>query len=296
MCHTSHVLNARAHRFGKVLVLAWFLGGLAAPLWAATPRVAVLVGGKVKQLLEASQHIQGFGDVQAEVYSLYDGSRELDRAQKDLRSQRHDAVVALGAKAQEYYEEKGFVLPYAATFVLDSEDPHVVPMNPSPEAWAAFMAEALPRGSQVGTLAVSPVSARDYEALAQALRSQGLSLSVAEVRQETEIPRALDRLLKSSRAFYYPRSKALLKKKVAVLILKESNAAKIPVLGFSSSLVAVGATFALEIDTENLASAVVQKALQRPGDPIPTLHTNASRMKAYGISLPGTRMAGAKVH
>ena len=263
---------------------------------AAAPRVGILVGAKVKQLQAAASIVSKRKDIQAEIYRLYEGTRELDRFQLDTRSQRHDAVVALGAKAHAFALQKITLINYAATFVLKENSKNVVPMNPSPEAWADLMNETLPRGSAIGTIAIRPDTRASFNQLEKALQRKGLKLYVNEINSPTEIPRALQQLVKSTQAFYYPRKKSLLNKKIAVKILKDAHAANIPIYAFSPQIVAAGATFGLSFDTAQLADSAVKKALGK-GNPSPaTLHYNNGRLKSLRISLPRKYSLRTKKH
>ena len=92
---------------GRYLLL---VGGLllgAARAHAATS-VAVLIGRDSKASRVAAAALGKMSGVRAEIFRLYQGTRELDRTVQGLKSGGFDRVVSLGPSAHEFFRKGGW--------------------------------------------------------------------------------------------------------------------------------------------------------------------------------------------
>lgn len=279
-----------------VLVAVALAGALVVPARAAD-EVAVLIGKDLRSLRAAAEGIEAMEGVRARTFRLFEGTTALDAAVEALRRFRFDAVVALGTDAHEFYRDGGYAHPYSATLVPgDAAGGAVVPFDPDPADWAAWVCRVLPRGARLTALASDPARRDLLAPLVQALERRGRSMKVRLVTSERSYPQALRRVLDGSDGYFLARDPGLISptRRVAHL-LQEAHRRRVPVFGFTSGLVAAGALMSLEVPYRNAGVAACLEALGRPGLEAPYLLTvNDARASYLGLELGPEASTGPK--
>lgn len=255
----------------------------------AQARLAVLLGRELPPLRAALAGIEAMPEVRSEAFYLDRGTTEVDRVVSLLRSRRFDAVVALGARAHEFFRSHGFTKPYAATLVLGQEgDPEeLVPFDASPEEWAQTLARVFPRVRRVGALATGEREEFRLRALATALAGSGKQLEVRRITERTPLTVALRELLQGNSLLYFPRDRGLLRPRVAMEVLKAAHRFRVPVVAFSRSLVRAGAVLALDVPPARAGERAARIALGLgEGGLGAEVTVNRDRARSLGLSLP----------
>lgn len=281
---------SRARRIGLAAALA-----LAAAGAGRAERIGVVLTKALKSLEAAAAAIEAEPDVRVTRYDLSRGTTEVDRIIGDIRKNRLDSLVALGAPAHELLAAQSQGLPFvsAMTGSKDAGARGVSDLPPATE-WAEVLAEVLPRGSKVATIDSGGSLGEYLAALGAELRARGLALEVHRVPAGKGVTSIAQDVMGSCRGFFFPRTGELMNKAAAVAVLKASNKSRVPIFAFSPALVKAGALLSLEVDDAEIGRRAVAKLRGRPAPAgRGRVRLSAERAKVLGLSIPASLQARA---
>lgn len=252
--------------------------------------LAVLSGRDLPAIGQAIEGIRRIPGLKVEVFELWRGVAETDRAALALAKPRYAAAVALGGSALDFLREGRYRLRAAATLVIGPiprTDVEVVPYEPGPEALAELWARILPAGSRVGVIASGKPEVERLEPLATALEARGLALAIERVSSKRSLSETCRAALTGTAALYFPRDRGLLDAETVRNVFKEAHRRSVPVFAFSRALVRSGALLALDLAPEEAGELAARRALGiGAGGSGTTLTWSRERAEYLRIELP----------
>lgn len=219
-----------------------------------------------------------------------------------LRRDHADLVLAIGLKAALAAKLELTDTPTLFCLVLNPES-HGLPapnmvgisMRVAPEAQLASIRALAPQIKRIGLLYDPDRTGALVDEATRAARKLGLAVTAVTVSNSSEVPHALRRLLPKIDLFWLLQDQTVVTQDSLDFILRTTLEAKVPVFGFSPTLVQQGALGALVIDARDigrqagtLASAMLRDRIppQQPlQDPLrPQLAINLKTAEYIGLS------------
>jgi putative ABC transport system substrate-binding protein len=232
------------------LLALWPIGTLAAT-------VAILLSGSGSGYAEVNEAIQGELRKQVNVRVLVGqaGPQPLD----DMALSNSQLLIAVGAKAAQQALRQAddrtqilcVLLPRATFEALlakqrqfDTRRVSAVYLDQPLSRQIELIRQALPHLTRVGTV-FGPDSATDHERTRTLLDNRGLKLVNETLQGDSELFGALQRVMGGSEVFLAVPDALIINPDTAQNLLLTSLRFRIPVVGYSASLVRAGATLAV---------------------------------------------------
>jgi hypothetical protein len=268
-----------------LLTLTGLLAGSASVLFGAD--LALLVGDSSKSIGRATAAIERLPGVKVTHLYLLQGITNIDAAVSRLQRFPFDGVVALGNAGHQLFRSRNFEHPYAATLVTADLDDTVIPNRAPPEEWAGLLHTLLPQRKTLTMVCPQAKERKEFQPLFKALQAVGWKLMIELPRRGEPLKETVARSIPGAEAFFLQRSKALLKRKILLRLLKEAHTHKVPLLGFSNALVKAGALASLQVSPEALGVRAAETALKKPLSPMKSkLSLNTKRAEYLGLQIP----------
>lgn len=272
--------RALLHRFVvrwfPVLLLASLI--LTAPLTHAT-EVAILTSAEVAYYHQAVQAFRAAlsPDTTVTEYNLMGSLTRGREVAAYLRGAQPDLVFAVGLKAALVAKLELPATPTLFCLVLSPES-HGLPtsnmfgisMRVAPEAQLSSIRTLAPQAKRIGLLYDPNRSRSLVEEALRAARKLGLAVTAVAVDSGAGVPGALRNLLPKIDLFWLLQDQTVVTQDSLDFILRTTLEAKVPVFGFSPTLVQQGALGALVIDSRDIgrqAGALAAALLRDGGQP-----------------------------
>jgi putative ABC transport system substrate-binding protein len=296
---------ALPHRFIVLLFPVLLLGSLilTASLTHAS-EVAILTSAEVAYYHQAVQAFR-FAlppDTTVTEYHLMGSLARGHEVAAQLRGAPPDLVLAVGLKAALVAKLELPETPTLFCLVLNPES-HGLPtsnmtgisMRVAPEAQLSSIRTLAPQAKRIGLLYDPNRSGALVEEAQRAARKLGLAVTAVAVPNGAGVPEALRNLLPKIDLFWLLQDQTVVTQDSLDFILRTTLEAKVPVFGFSPTLVQQGALGALVIDSRDIgrqAGALASALLRDSGqfrqplqDPLrPQLAVNLKTAEYLGLN------------
>jgi putative ABC transport system substrate-binding protein len=244
---------------GRVAFFAWF-GCAAMATLVFDVHAAEIVVLKSSDVGYYTQAVQGFRQAlpaQAHIveYTLRDGGTDAREVGQSIRAGHPDLVLAVGLNAALAAKLEIPDLPVVFCLVLNPEL-HGLPADnmtgvlmkiPHQQQLESIKSVA-PRARRIGLLVGATHSIEAITTATGQAKSLGLHLITATVSNRAQVPEALKRLLPQIDLLWLLPDQMVITEELLPFLLRSTLDAKIPLFGFSSTLVQRGALGALVID------------------------------------------------
>ncbi len=188
-----------------------------------------------------------------------------------IKTRTPGAILAVGTRAAELSSKEIKDIPIVFCMVIDPEKRGIrgnniagVAMEVSPKKQISNFKSALPSLKNIGVVYNPENSGRRVKAGNKACQRLGIKLTEKTVSSPKEVPDAFRDLVGTVDAIWLLPDTTVLTKASFSFILKTAMEEKIPLLGFSESLVKGGALLSFSVDYRSvgkLAGGLVKKIL-----------------------------------
>ena len=234
----------------------------------ANPRVAVLVSDDLEPYTEPIQAFQEALGQEVHTFHLHGRKSEAERAAKRIKSLDPEAVLCLGAKACYTMATE---LPYIPTVYAAVNEPErygiassqitgVATSVPAERAVSEFLG-FFPDAQKVGLLAPEGGSAR-VEALAAAMKEQGIDARIQKVDKPSQVSRALYALAPTVDALWLVPDRELITQRSYRVLVEEARRQRLPLAVESINMVRAGGLFAVVADPNGVGRQAARMVAQ----------------------------------
>lgn len=247
------------HSLARAALFLWFgCGAMAAPVFDV--HAAEIVVLKSSDAGYYTQAVQGFRralSAQAHMveYTLREGGTDAREVGQSIRAGHPDLVLAVGLNAALAAKLEIPDLPVVFCLVLNPEL-HGLPagnmagvsMKIPHQQQLESIKRIAPGARRIGLLIGAAHNVGAITTATQQAKSLGLHLITATVSNREKVPEALKRLLPQIDLLWLLPDQMVITEELLPFLLESTFDAKIPLFGFSSTLVRRGALGALVID------------------------------------------------
>ena len=266
------------HSLARMALFIWFGYGASATL-AFDVQAAEIVVLKSSDVGYYSQAVQGFrhalpAHAHIVEYTLTEGVTDAREVGQSIRAGHPDLVLAVGLKAALTAKVEIPDLPVVFCLVLNPEL-HGLPagnmtgilMKVPPSQQLESIKSVAPRARRIGVLYDEHQQAATISAAKHQAKLLGLQLIVSAVTKREEVPGALIALLPQIDLLWVLPDQTVITEESLPFLLESTFDAKIPLFGFSLTLVQRGALGALVIEPLDAGTQAGQLAAAILRDP-----------------------------
>lgn len=285
-----------------LLALLLVASGVSTSLVSAA-EIAILKSADMQYYNQATQAFRTMlpPDTTVTEYNLMGDLAQGRTIASSLRGAPPDLVLAVGLKAALAAKLELVDTPAVFCLVLDPES-HGLPgpnmrgilMRVPPATQLASIQSLAPHARRIGLLYDPTHTEPLVREATQAARKLGLSITAVAVHDASDVPPALHSLLPNVDLFWLLQDKTVVTHETLGFILRTTLESKVPVFGFSPTLVQQGALGALVVDAKRIGqqAGTLARAILRDRnilhqlleDPVhPQLAINLASAEYFGM-------------
>ncbi len=251
------------------------------------------------------------GEVRIEVYDLIGDESRWKEVLKKVKEERPSLIMTFGTFATELARKDIKDIPIVFSTVLNPEESGIVTsltahsndltgasLDIPFETQFSYILSVAPSATRIGVLYNPKETSVVVGKARTAAAMMGLTLVTEPVRDETELPKAIDRLMGRIDVLWSVADSTVFSPPTVQQIIVEAIKHKIPFMGLSKSFVKAGALFSIKWDDTDIgrqAGEAAIKVLSRSEDvsniPVSTprnlsILINQQTAKAIGLIIP----------
>lgn len=259
------------------------------------------------------------GEVRIEVYDLIGDESRWKEVLKKVKEERPSLIMTFGTFATELARKDIKEIPIVFSTVLNPEESGIVTSLTSHgddltgasldipfETQFSYILSVAPSATRIGVLYNPKETSVTVGKARAAAAVMGLTLVTEPVRDETELPKAIDRLMGRIDVLWSVADSTVFSPPTVQQIIVEAIKHKIPFMGLSKSFVKAGALFSIKWDDTDVgrqAGEAAIKVLSRSEDvsdiPVSTprnlsILINQQTAKAIGLIIPAKTLRKAE--
>lgn len=260
------------------------------------------------------------GEVRVEVYDLIGEEARWKEVLKKVKEERPRLIMTFGTFATELARKDIKEIPIVFSTVLNPEESGIVTSMTSHggnltgasldiplETQFSYILSVAPSATRIGVLYNPKETSRTVGKARAAAAMMGLTLVTEPVTDETELPKAIDRLMGRIDVLWSVADSTVFSPPTVQQIIVEAIKHKIPFMGLSKSFVKAGALFSIKWDDTDIgrqAGEAAVKVLSRSEDvsdiPVATprnlsILINQQTARAIGLIIPAKILKKAEV-